>query len=555
MTAQRTGVGSVDAPPLPSAPATPGPRALRPVPRLLLAVGIALVVIAGLVGRLGLVGDGAVGAADNADGARLFCIVGLVPDATDGVASGHGVVVTEFRTGGPPCRVPAPLTSAGVVLEATVALAPRLDGSVAPDGTTRFSLEWLAGVYALLFGLGAGVATWAVAGARAPRRVGRVLLVVVPPLVPLLAVPWWARFLVSTFGEPAGLLGAAWVAWGLLAVALTRAPDRVARVTALGLVVAGGLVVVTAKPGFLPVGVAAAAACACVTVGVRRWWRRVPGLVAALVAVGLAASPVLAGIAYQDELYVVPNTHDLVFTAILPESGPGPLPALGLPLEDWRAAGEHYYLEGGRDVAGWDETPGPRTTAIRAAARHWVATHPALAAAMVRRGLDATLRPQVPYLASRTVGARTVSGMVPVPPAPEGAQHMAVTFAFLDGLPGRGLPPAVVVVGLFAAASTVLLPRAARRLGAARGLLRAAGVLAAAAVGTVLLATLGDGYVELAKHVWLASYLLVVTGTVLVGALAVALVRFGRTSASAAPPTPTSLRPGSRLRRRRRSRR
>ena len=535
MTAQRTDVGTLDAPPTPIAPAAPGPRALRPVPRLLLAVVITLVVTAGLVARLGLVGDDAIGAADNADGARLFCVVGLVPAATDGVASGHGVVVTEFRTGGPGCRVPAPVTSARVVLEATVALAARLDRSPpAPDGTTRFSLEWLAGVYAVLFGLGAGVATWAVAGAGARRRSARVLLVVVPPLAPLLAVPWWARFLVSAYGEPAGLLGAAWLAWGLLAVALIPARDRAARATALGLVVLGGLVAVTAKPAFLPVGLAAVVACVVVTVGVRRWWRRVPGIVAAVVAVALALSPVLAGIRYQDELYEVPNTHDLVFTAILPESGPAALPAIGLPAEDWRAWGEHYYLHGGRDVAGWDETPGPRTVAIRAAARHWVATHPAIAAAMVRRGLDATLRPQVRYLASATAGPVTVSGSRPVPPAPEGDQHMGVTFAWLDGLPGRGLPPLVVVVALLAAASTVLLPRVARRLGAVRGLLRAAGVLAAAAVGTVLLATLGDGYVELAKHVWLASYLLVVTGTVLVGALAAALVRFGSAPAAQA---------------------
>ncbi len=146
---------------------------------------------------------------------------------------------------------------------------------------------------------------------------------------------------------------------------------------------------------------------------------------------------------------------------------------------------------------------------------------------MVRRGLDATLRPQVRYLASTTAGPVTVSGSRPVPPAPEGDQHMGVTFAWLDGLPGRGLPPVVVVVALLAAASTVLLPRVTRRLGDVRGLLRAAGVLAAAAVGTVLLATLGDGYVELAKHVWLASYLLLVTGTVLVAALAAVLVRYG----------------------------
>jgi hypothetical protein len=537
MTAQRAGLGTVDAPPSPSAPPLPGPRTLRPATRLLLAVVVALLVAAGLVGRLGLVGEDGIGAADNADGARLFCVVGLVPDAADGVASGHGVVVTEFRTGGPGCRVPAPVTSARVVLEATVALAARLDrSSPAPDGTTRFSLEWLAGAYAVLFGLGAGLATWAVAGARVRRRVGRVLLVVVPPLVPLLAVPWWARFLVSAYGEPAGLLGAAWLAWGLLAVALTPARDRAARATALALVVLGGVVAVTAKPGFLPVGVVTVAACACVTVGVRRWWRRIPGLVAAVVVVALALSPVLAGLRYQDELYEVPNTHDLVFTAILPESGPAPLPALGLPTAASRASGEHYYLMGGRDVPGWDETPGPRTTAIRAAARRWVAEHPALAAAMVRRGLDATLRPQVRYLASATAGPRTVSGSLPVGPAPEGSQHMAVTFAWLDGLPGRGLPPAVVVIALLAAASTVLLPRLGRRLGAVRGLLRAAGVLAAAAVGTVLLATLGDGYVELAKHVWLASYLLVVTGTVLVGALATGLVRYGSRPTSEAQP-------------------
>src|ERR1700712_639309 len=123
MTAQRAGLGTLEAPPSSSAPTPPEPRALRPVTRLLLAGMVALVVVAGLVGRLGLVGEHGIGAADNADGARLFCVVGLVPDAADGVASGHGVVVTEFRTGGPGCRVPAPVTSARVVLEAAGARA------------------------------------------------------------------------------------------------------------------------------------------------------------------------------------------------------------------------------------------------------------------------------------------------------------------------------------------------------------------------------------------------------------------------------------------------
>ncbi len=486
--------------------------------RLLLAVGVALMVAAALVGRLGLLGDAPIGAADNADGARLFCTAGLAPDATDGHASGHGIVVTSFRTGGPACRIPAPFTSGGVVLKTTVALTTR------PGGGATFSLTWLAGVYAALLGLGAGVAAWAASAARA-RRGAVVLAVVVPPLLPLLVVPWWSRFLVSTYGEPAGLLGTAWFVWGLLAVALTRAGDRSARLTALALVAAGGVVAATAKPGFLPVGLAAVVGCALVTVGTRTWRRRVPGLAAAVVVVALGASPVLAGIRYQDALYEVPNTHDLVFTAILPESGPGPLPALGLPPEDWRNSGEHYYLDLGRNVAGWDETPGPRTTAIRAAARTWVAHHPVLVARMVHRGLLATLRPEIPYLVSTTAGDQTVSGSLPVPDVPEGAQHMGVTFAYLDRLPGRWVPPTVVALALLAAAATVLLPRRSRRLGAARGLVRVAGVLAVTAVGIVLLAALGDGYVELAKHVWLASYLLVVTTTALLAAVVAVLVR------------------------------
>jgi hypothetical protein len=232
----------------------------------------------------------------------------------------------------------------------------------------------------------------------------------------------------------------------------------------------------------------------------------------------------------------VPNTHDLVFTAILPESGPEPLPALGLPPEAFRASGEHYYLFQGRNVPGWDETPGPRTLEIRSAARRYVAEHPVLLARMVHRGLIATLRPQIPYLVSTTAGDRTVDVSLPVADTPEGAQRMGITFAFFDGLPGRPLPPLVVGVALLGAAATVLFPRASRRLGAGRGLLRVAGVLALGALGTVVLAVLGDGYVELAKHVWLASYLLVVTATLLVAAVVLAGVAAVRRRSRAGAP-------------------
>ncbi len=493
---------------------------------LLVAVLVALVVTAGLLGRLGLVGGDAIGAADNADGARLFCVAELTPAATDARAAGHGIVVTEFRTGGPACRVPAPTTSSGLVLGATVALAPLLDRTpAAPDGTTRFSLEWLAGVYAGLFGLGAGVAAAAAFAAGSRRRVLAVALVVVPPLLPLLVVPWWTRFLVSTYGESAGLLGAAWAAWGLLAVAVVRPTDRGARTSALALTALGGVVAATAKPAFLPVGLAAVVACALVTVGTRAWRRRVPGLVVAGIAVLLAAAPVLAGIRYQDQLYEVPNTHDLVFTAILPESGPVALGAVGLPPAAWAHSGEHFYLDLGRGIPGWDATIGARPVETRTLARTWVAEHPVVLARMVHRGLVATLRPEVPYLVSATAGPRTVTGTLPVPEVPEAAQRMGVTFAYFDRLPGRWVPPTVVGLALLAAAATVLVPRLGRRASPARGLVRVAGVLAVAAVGTVGLAVIGDGYVEVAKHVWLASYLLVVTVTVLLGAGVVVLVR------------------------------
>ncbi|GLZ47202.1 hypothetical protein Acsp06_33870 [Actinomycetospora sp. NBRC 106375] len=74
--------------------------------RLLVAVLVALLVGATLVLRLGLVGGDAIGAADNGDGPRLSCLAGLVPDTTDGFATAHGVVVTEYRRS-PPDRAPS----------------------------------------------------------------------------------------------------------------------------------------------------------------------------------------------------------------------------------------------------------------------------------------------------------------------------------------------------------------------------------------------------------------------------------------------------------------
>lgn len=95
-----------------------------------------------------------------------------------------------------------PITSGGVVLAATVAVAARLDrSSPAPDGSIRFSLAWLAGAYAVLFGLGAGAAA-AVALAGTRRRSVAATLVVFPPLLPLVAGSRFCSAVRGTCGSP-----------------------------------------------------------------------------------------------------------------------------------------------------------------------------------------------------------------------------------------------------------------------------------------------------------------------------------------------------------------
>lgn len=509
----------------PTGPADPADgarpdRRLGLLLRLSLAVLVILLVGVGLVARLGLVGGEAIGAADNGDAIRLYCVADLVPDTDDRAAPGHGVAITEYRTGGPGCWREPPISSAGLLLEATVTVATTLDATPpAPDGSRRFSFEWLAAVYVALFALGAGVATVAAtAGGRAARPVRAVplvLAVVVPPLLPLLAVPWWSRFLVSSFSEPAGLLGAAWLAWGLLAAAVTRPTSRTARLAALGLIAAGGVVATTAKPGFLPVGLVAVAACVTITVGTRPWRRRLPGIVAAVLAVAVSVIPVLSGVRAQEEAYDKVNAHNLAFTAVLPEAGPTATTALGLRPEAWGQSGQHFYLDGGRSVPAWDETVGARPDELRSAAHRYVVEHPLVLARMVHRGLVATLRPQIPYLATETAGPGTTTGSVPRPSFPEGSQTMGPMFVYMDGLPGRWVPPTVLVLAL-AAGALAVAARRGRDGSPARATACVAGALGVTALGVVVVAVLGDGYCELAKHVWLASYTLAVTGGVLV---------------------------------------
>jgi hypothetical protein len=519
----------------PTAPGVSRTRPLGRAGRLLLAVLVLGVVAAALVLRLGLVGD-SIGAADNGDGARLYCVAELVPVATEGGAAWRDVAVTEFRTGGVPCPEVAPSTSAGLVLRVTAALAPLLDRSPpAPDGTVRVSLEWSGGLYVALIALGAGIAAYAASARRRPvPAVLAVLAVVVPPVLPLVVVPWWSRFVVSTYAEPAGLLGTVWIALGLLGIAVSRPVSRASRIATLCLLATGGVVAAAAKPGFVPVGAVAIAVCAVVAVGHRR--RYVPGLIAALVAVAVAAPPVSSALRAQDAYYAEVNAHNLVFTAVLPESGPAATAALGLRPDAWEHSGEGFYWDYGRGVPGWDETVGARPDELRSAALAWLAEHPRVPARMLLRGMTATLRPELPFLESTTGGARTTTGEAPVVLHPEAPLIMGPMFEYLDAVRGAWIPPALVGLTVLATASGIVARRRARPTpawtaagrsagwaAAGLGLAGASAVLAVAATGVVAAAVIGDGYYELVKHVWLGSYLLVLAGTALATGAAAAV--------------------------------
>jgi hypothetical protein len=107
---------------------------------------------------------------------------------------------------------------------------------------------------------------------------------------------------------------------------------------------------------------------------------------------------------------------------------------------------------------------------------------------------------------------------------PQGADR-AQLLAWLDGLALPWLPATVVVAGLLAGVSTVRHRGERPRDAVVRACGQVAAVAAVSAVGVVAAAVLGDGYFEIAKHVWLAAYLLVVTAAAVLLGVAVMVAR------------------------------
>ncbi|MEJ2861446.1 glycan biosynthesis hexose transferase WsfD [Actinomycetospora flava] len=452
-------------------------------------LGTALVVLATRLFTLGV--------EDNGDGYRLFCGAGLTPLTADGYASWRGGWTTDFAVGPPACDEPVP-SSALLLARATTLLTP--------DTWSPVALGW---AYALLVGLVVGLGAWA-ASAAGRRRA----LVVAIPVLPLAAATF-PRFFVSTYSEPAGLLGCVTTAVGVAALLVTRPEHRAARGVALALTAVGGLVATTAKVAYLPVLGAAVLACAVVAVGVRR--PRIAGPVVALVTALLAVAPVAAALERQEEFYAPVNAHNLVFTTVLLEVGPSATSPLGLPPDAVALTGNGYFNGPPRPdgVPWWEGAVLGRPNETRSAAWLVLAEHPAAAARALGVGLQATTLADLPYLDALPAAASAPSSP-DGHPGWSGARQPDLAQVLADTRRPPWLPTALVV-GALAAAAT------ARWQGRAGRWSLAAGLAAATALGLVVVAVAGDGYFEIFKHVWLAAYLLALSGLCLLGGVTTAL--------------------------------
>jgi len=231
----------------------------------------------------------------------------------------------------------------------------------------------------------------------------------------------------------------------------------------------------------------------------------------------LAAYPVISAVDRQQQFYDAVNAHDLVFTTVLLELGPSAAGDLGLPPEAVALTGNGYFNGPPRPdgVAWWEGAIVQRPDETRAAALLLLAEHPAAAARAVGVGLQATTLADLTYLDSVPASPSKLSAPSGHP-GWSGARQPDLAQVLENTRRPPWLPSALVLVALAAAAT-------ARWQGRAGRWSLAAGLAAGTAVALVVVAVAGDGYFEVFKHVWLAAYLLAVSGLCLAGAALTAL--------------------------------
>ena len=462
-----------------------------------------------------------VGVGDNGDGFRLYCGAGLAPLTPDGRANWKGGVVLDFATARPACPDPIASSALPILKLARLGAGP------------TWSLAQLGLLYAAAVALATALAAWAALptpkreSTSSTRRVRRLdtappprestpstrrvrrsgPLVLLPALIPL-AGPTFSRFFVSTYGEPAGLLGTCVLLLGVGVIAVTTRADRPERAVGLLLTAGGGLLAATAKTSYAPLLLVAVVVCALTAFGSRA---RIAGPAVAVATVLIAVAPVAAAASWQQRNYAVVNAHDLVFTVVLPEIGDAALAPLGLPPAAAPFAGRAYFPEAANGYPGSDVVAA-RPAEVRGVAYRLLLTHPGAALAALGTGMASTLGAPLEYLPSAPWTPASTAPVLGTTVGEQGADRAQL----LAWLPPPWLPIGVALAGVVTALAT-------RRRGTA-ALGRVAGLAAVSAVGLVGVAVLGDGYFEIAKHVWLAAYLLVACAVAVVLAGAVEVI-------------------------------
>ncbi len=438
-----------------------------------------------------------VGVADNSDGARLFGAAGLVPDTADQQSDWKPGVVLHFRRAEP-------------ADDAIPSAALPILRAAAHGFPEQWSLTRLGRTYAVLTGALAGVAAWA---ASADHLAGGIALL--PVLIPL-ANRDFVRFFVSTYSEPAGLVAAVTLLSGTVVLAVSRAGRHVERVHGLAMASGGGLLAITAKVGYaplLPIG-----AAVCVTTGQHA------GRVAAVVALLASVRPVRTALRWQSRFYPGVNAHNLAFTMVLPEFGPRAATVIGLPPAAAAHAGRGSSDDRGTrtnfdQIPGWRATIGTDPRRVQLAAYRYLVRHPSRLARVVGVAMQATRGREIDYLRDDPLPAGSDAQRV-VPVTGSTGYDRDALRAWLDGMPAPWWPSLLAAVGVVVGSVAC-----GHRNDLVRAMSRVAGVSAVGAVGIALCAVLGDGYYEIAKHVWLSGYLLDVTGLSLLGTVVVVLNR------------------------------
>jgi hypothetical protein len=152
-----------------------------------------------------------------------------------------------------------------------------------------------------------------------------------------------------------------------------------------------------------------------------------------------------------------------------------------------------------------------------------LADHPTALLRAIGIGMQATQGRGIEYLPATPWTPQTIAPHR-VKTAWEPGASAAVLRGWLDSMSAPWWPSLVASLGLLAG-----LVGALRRGRLWSGFAQLAGLAALSAVALAAIALLGDGYFEIAKHVWLAAYLLNATTIALGGSAIVCVSRWFRT--------------------------